>query len=139
MQGTKIRVKGKVFGSDCQTVLKDCLIEIWHCNASGEYDNNSKKYQQRASWISDKDGHYFFDTIMPGKYKNGRLYRPSHIHFRVSKEGYKELISQIYFAGDPHIIEDPWASAEKAKNSPKKQLYVYITLYIILYYHILSV
>ena len=27
----------------------------------------------------------------------------------------KELISQIYFKGDPHITEDPWASQSKAK------------------------
>jgi protocatechuate 3,4-dioxygenase beta subunit len=33
----------------------------------------------------------------------------------VSEENSKELISQIYFKGDPHITEDPWASQKKAE------------------------
>ena len=51
-----------------------------------------------------------------GKYLNGRLYRPAHIHFRISEKNSKELISQIYFQGDPHITEDPWASNPKAEH-----------------------
>ena len=46
---------------------------------------------------------------------NGELYRPSHIHYRVTEKNSKELVSQIYFKGDPHITKDPWASQEKAK------------------------
>ena len=61
-----------------------------------------------------KMGEYAFKTILPGKYLNGRLYRPAHIHYRVTAKKSKELVSQIYFQGDPHIIEDPWASSKKA-------------------------
>jgi protocatechuate 3,4-dioxygenase beta subunit len=60
-------------------------------------------------------GEYAFTTIIPGKYLNGELYRPSHIHFRVTEKHSKELISQIYFQGDPDILADPWASEEKAQ------------------------
>ena len=116
MEGTEIRIKGAVFGEDCASLLEGAMVEIWHCNAAGEYDNTTRHFRQRARWKTDETGNYFFDTIMPGKYLNGRLYRPAHIHFRVTKNGYKELISQIYFAGDPHIENDPWASATKAKE-----------------------
>jgi catechol 1,2-dioxygenase len=116
LEGSRIRVKGKVFGDDCKTVLKDAVVEIWHCNTLGEYDNKSPEFNQRAKWTTRADGAYSFLTIVPGKYLNGELYRPSHIHFRVSAKGYKELVSQIYFKGDPEITADPWASQQKAKS-----------------------
>ncbi len=116
LEGTRIKIKGNVYASDCSTVLKDALVEIWHADSAGEYDNDTEEFMQRASWKTDDKGFYSFKTIMPGKYLNGKLYRPAHIHFRVSAEGHKELISQIYFTGDPHIEKDPWASAKKAKE-----------------------
>jgi protocatechuate 3,4-dioxygenase beta subunit len=115
LKGTRIVLKGKVFKSDCTTVLQDALVEIWHCNTEGEYDNETKEFKQRASLNTNNKGEYAFTTILPGKYLNGELYRPSHIHYRVTEKNSKELISQIYFKGDPHIVKDPWASQDKAK------------------------
>ena len=114
LKGTVIELKGKVFGADCVTPLSNAKVEIWHCNTEGEYDNDSKVFHQRGKWYSDKGGHYSFKTILPGKYLNGGKFRPAHIHFRVTAKGSQELISQIYFHGDPHITKDPWASKKKA-------------------------
>jgi len=115
LKGNRILLKGKVYTDDCTTVLENALVEIWHCDTEGTYDNDSKDFHQRASWLTSKKGEYSFKTILPGKYLNGRLYRPAHIHFRVTCDGHQELISQVYFKGDPHITEDPWASAKKAE------------------------
>lgn len=115
LNGSTIILKGTVYKSDCVTPLKNVLVEIWHANSDGEYDNNSEDFHQRAKWFTNKKGEYEFKTILPGKYLNGALYRPAHIHFRVSEENSKELISQIYFKGDPHITKDPWASKKKAE------------------------
>lgn len=115
LAGTQVLLKGKVFKADCVTPLPNTLVEIWHCNTNGDYDNDSNEYKHRASLLTDEKGDYFFKTIIPGKYLNGALYRPSHIHFRVTEKNSKELISQIYFQGDPHIIKDPWASQPKAQ------------------------
>lgn len=115
LNGNRIILKGKVFRSDCTTPIHDALVEIWHCNTAGEYDNDSDQFMQRARWRTNENGEYAFKTILPGKYLNGKLYRPAHIHFRVTEKDSKELISQIYFNGDPHITEDPWASQDKAK------------------------
>lgn len=115
LAGTRIVLKGKVYKSDCITILKGALVEIWHCNTDGEYDNDSDEFRQRASLYTNEEGEYAFTTILPGKYLNGELYRPSHIHYRVTAKNSKELISQIYFKGDPHITNDPWASQDKAK------------------------
>ena len=116
LEGTRINLKGQVFGDDCVTPLPNTLIEIWHCDSQGEYDNSTDKFLHRARLKTDDKGAYAFHTIVPGKYLNGKLYRPSHIHYRVSEKNSKELISQIYFAGDPHITEDPWASHKKAEH-----------------------
>lgn len=114
--GSRILLKGSVLENDCLTPIKDALVEIWHCDTEGNYDNESEDFQLRAKWESGDAGTYAFKTILPGKYLNGRLYRPAHIHFRVTAPGYQELISQIYFEGDPHIEQDPWASDPKAER-----------------------
>lgn len=114
--GKLICVKGKVMGPDCSSPLDGALIEIWHCDTLGNYDNSSPRFDNRAKWMTEADGNYTFKTIMPGKYLNGELYRPSHIHFRITCQGYKEIISQIYFKGDPDISHDPWASDPMAKQ-----------------------
>lgn len=61
------------------------------------------------------NGQYSFNTILPGKYLNGKLYRLAYINIRVTSPNSKELVSQIYYMGDPQIEKDPWASAENAK------------------------
>lgn len=114
LNGTVIDLKGIVYGPDCVTPIKNALVEIWHCNTAGEYDNESSNHHHRGKWYSNEEGQYAFKTILPGKYLNGKLYRPAHIHFRVTAPGMRELVSQIYFQGDPHIKEDPWASRERA-------------------------
>jgi len=114
--GSVINIKVVVYKSDCITPLKNALVEIWHCNTKGEYDNDSKDFNHRAKWYTNEKGEYAFKTIIPGKYLNGELCRPSHIHYRISEQNSKELISQIYFKGDPHITKDPWASQSKAKE-----------------------
>ncbi len=115
LKGTRIKLKGKVYGADCKTPLENAMVEIWHCNRKGAYDNDSEDFNQRARLMTNKEGEYSFFTIFPGKYLNGALYRPAHIHIRVTEKNSKELISQVYFQGDPHIEKDPWASKKKAK------------------------
>ena len=114
--GSIVEIKGSVFKQDCKTPLKNALIEIWHCDTKGKYDNNSAHFHQRARWYTNEKGEYKFKTILPGKYLNGNEFRPSHIHFRVTEKESDELISQIYFNGDPHINKDPWASQKKAES-----------------------
>ena len=118
-KGNQITLKGTVFKSTCghatdAQTIKDATIEIWHCDENGEYDNTTSKFNHRGQQSSDMDGNYTFNTILPGKYLNGELYRPSHIHFRVTHPDTKELVSQIYFKNDPHITTDPWASKPEA-------------------------
>ena len=114
LDGNVIELKGKVFKEDCSTPLIGALVETWHCDTAGDYDNNSAKFLHRGTRTTNSAGEYGFKTILPGKYKNGALYRPSHIHFKITHPDSKELVSQIYFENDPHIDKDPWASTPNA-------------------------
>jgi protocatechuate 3,4-dioxygenase beta subunit len=114
--GTQIQIKGKVFEDDCITPIPNAMVEIWHCNTKGEYDNSSQDFQLRAKWFTNENGEYSFLTVLPGKYLNGKLYRPAHVHYRVTADNSNELISQLYFQGDPHITDDPWASKKSAEH-----------------------
>lgn len=138
MNGTRLIIKGKIFTQDCKTVLPGTMIELWHCDINGNYDDDSEKYLYRAKWITGINGDYSFRTIVPGSYLNGSLYRPAHYHFRVTAKGHKELISQVYFKDDPHIARDPWASAPNAKErileivnkTPREEAHVLFNIFL---------
>jgi catechol 1,2-dioxygenase len=107
-------IKGKVF-TNCETVLKDAVVEIWNADSAGQYDM-SDAFGFRGQFKTGVDGSYHFTTIIPGRYLNGGTFRPSHIHFLISAANHETLVSQIYFRDDPFIDDDPWASAEKASE-----------------------
>jgi protocatechuate 3,4-dioxygenase beta subunit len=86
------------------TPLRDALVEIWQCDASGRYhyvddrgtappDENFQGYGQT---VSDTEGRYRFRTIRPVPYPG----RSPHIHFKVSHPGAVPLTTQLYVAGD---------------------------------------
>lgn len=114
--GSELMISGTVYGIDCQTPLNNAKIEIWHADHSGEYDNSTSDFDFRGIVNSDSNGKYEFSTIIPGRYLNGSTYRPGHIHFKITESGHKELVTQLYFQGDPYISSDPWASDEDAKE-----------------------
>lgn len=111
--GTRLFISGTVLSSDCITPVPGATIEVWQANDAAVYDT-SPAFKLRATFQSDANGQYAFETIVPGAYLNGAQYRPKHIHFRVNKPGFPELITQLYFEGDPYIAADPWASQADA-------------------------
>jgi len=106
-EGDIIYVRGQVLDEECQPVA-GALVEIWQANKWGRYshqadtnpaplDPNSQGWGQA---VTDKEGYYGFKTIMPGAYPaSSNWVRPPHIHFKVWRRGYHELITQMYFAG----------------------------------------
>lgn len=112
--GSPLLIKGVVYDKTCKP-LKEALVEVWHSDTEGNYDNTSSDFRYRGSYQTEKEGKYQFNTIIPGRYLNGNTFRPSHVHFRITAPQHKELVSQIYFKDDPYIASDPWASNPKAK------------------------
>lgn len=107
-QGEVIFVEGIVTNELCLPI-EGALVEIWQACASGKYNHESDPndapldphFQYWGKAITDKDGIYRFRTVIPGAYQaDADWRRPPHIHYKVQKLGYRELITQLYFEGD---------------------------------------
>ena len=105
--GSKLTLTGTVFAQDCLTPLAGAVIDVWQTDASGEYDF-SNKFRLRGRARADSKGKYRVETIVPGRYRAGRTYRPAHIHLRVSHSEGRTLVTQIYFRGDLELGRDPF-------------------------------
>lgn len=105
-------VTGTVYAKDCLTPLSNALVDVWHANDAGGYED----INYRGRIYTDVAGNYAFETIYPGKYLNGASYRPSHIHYKVSYLLSPALTTQLYFKGDTSIPDDPWASDSTAAD-----------------------
>jgi len=100
-----IWIEGEVVDTDGKPV-EDALIDLWQANAAGRYrhphDPNpaplDPNFQGWAIVPSGTNGQFRFKKIMPGSYPASRTWmRPPHIYFKVSKRGYGELVTQMYF------------------------------------------
>jgi protocatechuate 3,4-dioxygenase beta subunit len=116
--GEVLYVSGTIFQKDGKTPLSNVLIEAWQCDEHGHYDNASDDYLFRGTVKTGKDGKYSFKTIVPVPYRSSEQeeWRPGHIHMRISSSNYQDLITQIYFKGDPHIQKDPAAASPQSVN-----------------------
>ncbi len=107
-QGQIIIVEGHLTDQHCKPVA-GALVEIWQACHSGRYNHPSDpntaeldpNFQYWGKSITDANGFYRFRTILPGAYPADTDWmRPPHIHFKISKKRYMELITQMYFSGD---------------------------------------
>jgi protocatechuate 3,4-dioxygenase beta subunit len=108
MAGTPLVVEGFVLGlgstgKTC-SALTGAEVDVWHADDAGDYDNVG--FTLRGVFVSDANGKYRMETILPGRYLDGAEYRPRHIHVRVRAPGRTELITQLYFEGDPYNATD---------------------------------
>lgn len=108
-KGKTIIIQGRVIDTHGQAV-EDALVDLWQANAAGRYrhpyDTNQApldpNFQGWAIVPSGKDGKFLFKTIYPGAYPASRSWtRPPHIHFKISKKGYVEVVTQMYFPNHP--------------------------------------
>ncbi len=116
--GPRILVHGRVLDETGRGV-PDALLEIWQANAGGRYRHARDGYLAPLDpdfsgfgrVLTDEDGGYRFDTVMPGAYPfpNGpNAWRPAHIHFSVFGWAFAQrLVTQMYFEGDPMIRHCP--------------------------------
>jgi protocatechuate 3,4-dioxygenase beta subunit len=99
--GLPLTVNGAVFGTHGDS-LPGAKIEIWQADHRGLYDLDG--YRFRATLETGKTGKYSFESVMPGHYP-ARVCQ--HIHYVVTAEGHKPLITQLYFATDSAFEGDP--------------------------------
>jgi catechol 1,2-dioxygenase len=114
--GSPAVLSGTVYNKDCTTPLAGARVEIWHCGPDEKYDNTSDEFRYRGTAYSDEKGTYYFRTIIPVPYKNGNTYRPAHYHMLISAPEYQDLVTQLYFVGDPYLTTDPYSSSPAAQK-----------------------
>lgn len=112
-EGVPLALSGRVTEVGCAP-LADVIVEIWHADPTGEYDNTAT--MNYRGWVrTDAEGRYAFTTLVPGRYLNGTELRPTHIHVKLWRGGLELLTTQIYFVDDPHLETDPWAEPSRTE------------------------
>ena len=104
-RGTRLVLAGTVRSASCQP-LANAVLEVWHADARGGYDNDG--WGLRGQLVTDRLGRWQLRTIVPGRYLNGRRYRPMHVHVKLRAPGHRELTTQLYFEGDEYLAGDPF-------------------------------
>ena len=89
----RLVLTGRVVSPRCRPVAR-ALLDFWHCDEMGEYDNAGFRY--RGHLFADAEGRFRLETIFPALYPG----RARHIHVKVQAPGRAILTTQLYFPGD---------------------------------------
>lgn len=121
--GQPCRFEGRVTDLTGRPV-RDACLDVWSDNAEGFYDVQQPEVQprwnNRGRFVTGDDGRYVFRGIKPTAYPIpadgtvGRLlaglgrhpYRPAHMHFIVTADGYETLVTHSFVEGDGYLESD---------------------------------
>ena len=97
-------------------------VDVWQASAEGFYDvqMDHGEADLRGIFETDSEGKFWFRSIKPVAYPIpydgpvGRMlvatgrhpYRPAHIHYMISAEGYETLITHVFVSGDEYLDSD---------------------------------
>jgi catechol 1,2-dioxygenase len=128
--GEPLIVKATVTAPDGAPV-PGALVDVWHATNDGSYTffapHLRDEYLLRGRIHADDNGLVEFRSIRPVPYeipKDGPVgqlmndvlgrhsWRPAHLHFLVTAEGFAPLITQLYFADDPYLDNDSCAAVK---------------------------
>lgn len=120
--GVTLDVSGHVRDTAGRPVV-GAVVDVWQASPVGLYENQDPRQPEhnlRGRFDTDASGYFHFVTVMPAGYPvpvdgpcgellraQGRHpYRPAHIHFMVSREGYRTLVTQVFDNADAAIESD---------------------------------
>ncbi len=120
--GEPLIVSGHVLG-DGDRAIGGAMLDVWQAAPSGLYDLQDKRLDGmnlRGRFRTDAEGRFALRTVKPASYPVpadgpvGRMlralgrhpFRPAHIHFIVSADGYQSLTTALYIAGDKYLESD---------------------------------
>lgn len=122
-KGEPCLFEGHVTGTDGAPIAGAC-VDVWSDNEDGYYDvqqpDIQPRWNNRGRFITGADGKYNFRGIKPTSYpipddgpvgqmlaRLGRHpYRPAHMHFLVSADGYERLVTHTFVEGDEYLESD---------------------------------
>jgi protocatechuate 3,4-dioxygenase beta subunit len=95
----QLELSGLVLTRSCRP-LRGAVIDLWHADEKGEYDNIGFRY--RGHVLTGPDGVFRFRTIVPAIYFG----RTRHYHVKVQAPGSRLLTTQLYFPNEPANLHD---------------------------------
>jgi protocatechuate 3,4-dioxygenase beta subunit len=122
LPGEPVVVRGHVLTPDGRPI-PGAALDVWQSDAEGFYDLQMPGLDGtvlRGVFHTDAEGHFMFRTIKPSFYPIpddgpvGQMlaatarhpYRPAHIHFIVSADGYQSVTTELFVDGDPYLDSD---------------------------------
>lgn len=119
--GAPLFVSGTVTDTE-RTPISGAQIEVWGSDGEGKYDVEylTTGTAGRGHLFSDNKGFFSFWCVKPSYYpiptdgpvghllkiSNRPHMRPAHIHFKVSAQDYKSLVTHVFAEGDPYVTSD---------------------------------
>lgn len=130
VEGDSLAIHGSVKARDGKPVAK-ALLDIWQASPAGLYDlqlPEQNGMNLRGRFLTGADGEFHFKSVKPASYPVpvdgpvGRMlnalgehpYRPAHIHFLISADGYEPLTTALYIEGDKYLDSDAVFGARKS-------------------------
>jgi hydroxyquinol 1,2-dioxygenase len=121
-KGEPCFVRGTVKGSDGKPV-SNAKMEVWQADEDGFYDVQYADLEQtraRATLHTGSKGEFYFRSIVASSYPiphDGPVgtmlealgrhpWRPAHLHFMITAEGYETLITHVFRSGDKYLESD---------------------------------
>jgi len=122
-KGEDMIVSGRISDLEGNSIA-GAKVDVWQANDEGFYDVQQKGIQPdfnlRGVFRTDENGRYWFRAVKPKYYpipddgpvgkmlrKLGRHpYRPAHLHYIISADGFEQLITHIFDPHDPYISSD---------------------------------
>jgi protocatechuate 3,4-dioxygenase beta subunit len=121
--GAPTLVSGRVLDLDGR-LIEGALLDVWQTQSSGLYDSQDEELggelHMRGRFRTDAEGRYLIRTVLPVNYPipsdgpvgamlraTGRHpWRPAHIHFVVSADGYEPVTTHIFDRRDEYLGSD---------------------------------
>lgn len=106
-KGEVMRIAGRVMNAASpETPVAGAKLELWQTDGSGRYypeakgdysDFRDAEMDLRGTVIADANGYFDVLSLFPKEYWP----RPPHIHYRISADGFRTLITQHYLDTRP--------------------------------------
>jgi hydroxyquinol 1,2-dioxygenase len=120
--GVPTLVSGRVLDLKGKPIA-NAELDVWQTQSNGLYDaqdSNLNELHMRGKFHTDAEGHYLLRTVLPVNYPipsdgpvgamlkaTGRHpWRPAHIHFVVTADGYDPVTTHIFDRTDPYLESD---------------------------------
>lgn len=106
--GTTFVLSGRAWAFDTKRPLPGVVLDFWHVDMQEKYSNGVTDFRNRGRLVSSETGYYELESIRPIPYRpnpTGNFWRCAHFHLLAVCPGYKPLVTEIHFKGDPKMSD----------------------------------